>query len=118
MTQQSCVFCRIAAGDSPASVIWQDDDAMAFMNLRVVNQGECMVIPKKHIDHFTSVPDPLAAKILLVAQRIGRRMLALYRPQRIGYVVHGYGVPHAHLIVVPQNDPNDITSLEFIRVVD
>jgi histidine triad (HIT) family protein len=118
MTQQSCVFCRIAAGDSPASVIWQDDDAMAFMNLRAVNKGECMVIPKKHIDHFTSVPDPLAAKILLVAQRIGRKLLELYSPQRIGYVVHGYGVPHAHFLVVPQNDPNDITSRKFIRVVD
>ena len=117
MTQQSCVFCRIVAGDSPASVIWQDDDAMAFMNLRAVNKGECMVIPKKHIDHF-SIPDPLAAKILLVAQRIGRKLLELHNPQRIGYVVHGYEVPHAHLLAVPQNDPNDITSRKFMRVVD
>ena len=118
MTQQSCVFCRIAAGDSPASVIWQYDDAMPFMNLRAVNQGECMVIPKPHIDHFTSVPDRLAAKTLLVAQRIGHRILVLYRLQRNGYVVHGYGVPHAHLNVVPQNDPNDSTSRKFLRVVD
>ena len=117
MTESSCVFCRIIAGESPASVIWQDEDAMALMNLRGVNQGECMVIPKEHIDHFTSIPDPVAAKILLVAQRIGRRILALYEPERIGYVVHGYGVPHAHLIIVPQNDPNDITSRKFMRVV-
>lgn len=118
MTDSSCVFCRIIAGESPASVIWQDEAVMALMTLRGVNRGECMVIPKEHIDHFTSIPDPVAAKILLVAQRIGRRILGLYRPQRIGYVVHGYGVPHAHLIVVPQNDPNDITSRKFVRVVD
>jgi histidine triad (HIT) family protein len=118
MTEQSCAFCRIVAGDSPASVIWQDEEVMAFMNLRAVNKGDCMVIPKEHIDHFTSVPDPLAAKIMLVAQRIGRRILELYKPERVGYVVHGYGVPHAHLLIVPQNDPNDITSRRFIRVVD
>lgn len=118
MTQQNCVFCRIVAGDSPASVIWQDEDTMAFMNLRAINKGECMVIPKEHIDHFTSVPDALAAKIILVAQRIGRTILESYRPERVGYVVHGYGVPHAHFLIVPQNDPNDITSRRFIRVVD
>ena len=118
MTGSTCVFCRIVAGDSPASIIWQDEEAMALMNLRAVNKGECMVIPKEHIDHFTSIPDPLAAKIMLVAQRIGRKILQLYQPQRIGYVVHGYGVPHAHFLIVPQNDPNDITSRRFIRVVD
>jgi histidine triad (HIT) family protein len=118
MTKSSCVFCRIVAGDSPASVIWQDEEAMALMNLRAVNRGECMVIPREHIDHFTDIPDPLAAKILLVAQRIGRKIMQVYQPQRIGYVVHGYGVPHAHFLIVPQNDPNDITSRKFMRVVD
>jgi histidine triad (HIT) family protein len=118
VTESTCVFCRIVAGDSPASVIWQDKEVMAFMNLRAVNKGECMVIPKVHIDHFADIPDPLAAKILLVAQRIGRQIMQVYKPERIGYVVHGYGVPHAHFLIVPQNDPNDITSRKFMRVVD
>ena len=118
MTESGCVFCRIVAGDSPASIIWQDKEVMAFMNLRAVNKGECMVIPKVHIDHFADIPDPLAAKILLVAQRIGRQIMQVYNPERIGYVVHGYGVPHAHFLIVPQNDPNDITSRKFMRVVD
>lgn len=89
---------------------------MAFMNIRCVNQGECAVIPKKHINHFTDIPDDLAGKIMVAGQRIGRRILDCYKPERIGYVVHGYGVPHAHLIVVPQNDPNDITSRKFITI--
>ena len=118
MTESGCVFCRIVAGQSPASVIWEDGEAMALMNLRAVNTGECMIIPKAHIDHFTDIPDPLAAKILLIAQRIGRKIMQVYRPERIGYVVHGYGVPHAHFLIVPQNDPNDITSRRFIRIVD
>ena len=119
MTESAgCVFCRIVAGKSPASVIWEDGEVMALMNLRAVNKGECMVIPKVHIDHFTDIPDPLAAKILLIAQRIGRKIMQVYTPERIGYVVHGYGVPHAHFLIVPQNDPNDITSRRFIRIVD
>ena len=118
MTESDCVFCRIVAGESPASVLWEDHEAMALMNLRAVNKGECMVIPKVHIDHFTDIPDPLAAKVLLIAQRIGRKIMQVYNPERIGYVVHGYGVPHAHFLIVPQNDTNDITSRKFMRVID
>lgn len=47
---------------------------------------------------------------MLVAQRIGRALRVGLEPDRIGYVVHGYGVPHAHLIVVPQHSPTDIVS--------
>lgn len=118
MDKIKCKFCRIISGEVPVSIIWQDDDAMALMNIRAVNKGECMVIPKEHINHFTDIPDELAAKMLSVAQKIGRKILELYKPQRIGYVVHGYGVPHAHLIVVPQNEPNDITSRKFVQVVE
>jgi len=52
----------------------------------------------------------MAARIMVAAQRIGRRMRTVFTPQRVGMVVHGYGVPHAHLIVVPQHGPFDITS--------
>ena len=112
----NCKFCRLVERELPVSVIWEDDEVMAFMNIRAVNKGECMVIPKQHIDHFTDIPDPLATKMLLIAQRIGRKLLDVYLAQRIGYIVHGYGVPHAHLIVVPQIDPNDITSAKFARM--
>jgi histidine triad (HIT) family protein len=118
MRDPVCKFCRIVAGELPASIIYQDDEVVALMNIRAVNRGECMVMPRQHIDHFTDIPDALAARILLVAQRIGRRIRRLHKPQRIGYVVHGYGIPHAHFLVVPQNDPNDITSRQFIELVD
>jgi histidine triad (HIT) family protein len=89
---------------------------MAFMTLRPFAAGECTVIPCQHIDHFTDVPDDVAQRIMLAAQRIGRRMRAVFSPQRVGMVVHGYGVPHAHLILVPQNGPYDITSARYAHI--
>lgn len=73
-----------------------------------------MVIPKTHVDHFTDLPDDLAAHILTILQRYGRRLLSLTPAKCIGYVVHGFGVPHAHLNVVPQHDTYDIISARFI----
>ena len=48
----SCVFCRIVAGESPASVVYEDERVLALMNIRPIHPGECMVIPKQHVDHF------------------------------------------------------------------
>ena len=53
-----------------------------------------------------------------MAQRIGRRMREVFRPERVGMVVHGYGVPHAHLILVPQHGPHDITSARYAHLED
>src|SRR5262249_34062255 len=80
--------------------------------------GECLVIPNSHVDHFTDVPDLLAAHIVTVAQRIGRRMRAAFPLERVGYLVHGYGVAHAHFIIVPQQGPHHLTSDRFARVKD
>ncbi len=115
-----CIFCSIIAGKAPVSIVHEDEKTISFMNIRPMREGECMVIPKDHIDHFTDVPDDLAAHMMKIAQRLGRSILAKlnHRPLRIGYVVHGFGVAHAHLVIVPQHDEHDITSLKFFEVVD
>lgn len=86
------------------------------MNIRPVNTGEFMVIPKEHIDHFLDIPDDLATHILLTAQRLARKVQEKLKPKRMGYVVHGFGVPHAHLNVPPLEHPDDIVSYKFARI--
>ena len=116
MGSTKCIFCEIVAGREASSKVYEDDSILAFMNIGPVNPGEFMVIPKVHIDHFLDVPDDLAAHILLHAQRLARRVQAQFLPKRMGYVVHGFGVPHAHLNVVPLMHSNDIVSGKFARI--
>jgi histidine triad (HIT) family protein len=113
-----CVFCEIVAGRAPASVIHEDDVLVAFMGIQPTAPGECLVIPRAHVDHFTDVPDDVAQRIIVAAQRIGRAMRALFAPERVGYLVHGYGVPHAHLVLVPQHGPHHLTSDRCARIED
>ncbi len=112
----ACVFCAIIEGTAPASVIYRDDLVVAFMTIHPSSPGECTVIPLAHVDHFTDVEDDTAERIMRVAQRIGRRMRQVFHPERVGMVVHGYGVAHAHLILVPQHGPYDITSARFAQI--
>ena len=113
-----CIFCEIVAGQEPASVIYADDRVMAFMGVRPAQPGECMVIPREHIDHFSDLPDDLAAHVMVVAQNISRNVRRVFSPRRVGLVVHGFGVPHAHLLIVPQHQTDDITSGRFARIED
>ncbi len=114
----NCVFCGIINGVEPASFVHEDEVCVAFLSLLQVRPGETVIIPKDHIDHFTDIPEETATHIMKVAHRLGRVVRERMNPQRIGYVVHGYGVAHAHLILVPQHSPNDITSERFAQVKD
>ena len=109
----SCVFCEIVAGRAPCSRVYEDRSCLGFMGIRPINPGELMLIPKQHIDHFCDIPDALAAHLMTLAQRFSRAIRQALKPARVGLVVHGFGVPHAHLIVVPQHGPTDITSSRF-----
>jgi len=115
---QRCVFCEIVAGHEPASTIFEDQSVMAMMALHPTSPGECLVIPKSHVDHFTDVDHTTAQRMIVVAQRIGQRMRKVFEPQRVGMVVHGFGVPHAHLCVVPLHHPDDITSGRYAHIED
>jgi histidine triad (HIT) family protein len=114
--ETECVFCKIVAGTERASKVYEDDKILAFMDIRPISPGECMIIPKEHIDHFYNVPDELAQHIMLQTQILARRIQKLFNPERVGYVVHGFGIPHAHLVLVPLNDRSDVTSLKFLEI--
>ena len=116
VADSSCIFCRIVAGEAAASVVYEDERVMAFMTLKPVNEGEFLVIPKEHIDHFCDIPDDLACHILVQAQRLSRNLRERLKPVRVGLVVHGFGVAHAHLVVVPLHESNDIVSAKHVRV--
>jgi diadenosine tetraphosphate (Ap4A) HIT family hydrolase len=52
-----CVFCEIVAGRAPASVVYEDDASMAFMDIGAVNPGHLLVIPKRHVVGLEDLDD-------------------------------------------------------------
>jgi histidine triad (HIT) family protein len=109
----TCIFCKIVAGTAPASTFYEDEEILGFMNYKPVHPGECLLIPKTHINHFMDINDELAMRIMRLGQCLCRKIREQLNPDRVGYVVAGYGVPHAHLIVIPNYHANDITCEHF-----
>ncbi|MGH7554555.1 MAG: HIT family protein [Longimicrobiales bacterium] len=112
----SCVFCSIRDGRATASMVHEDDQVLAFMDIRPIRRGQVLVIPKQHVDHFADLRDDLATSVFLIAQRLARVLRGLLKPKRVGMVVHGFGVAHAHIVVVPLEHPWDITAKQYSSI--
>ncbi|MCD4847827.1 MAG: HIT family protein [Candidatus Aegiribacteria sp.] len=66
---EDCVFCQIVAGQSPASIFYEDDVVLGFMTLGPVTQGHAMIIPKKHITYMKDMDEETGAHLFRITQR-------------------------------------------------
>ena len=70
MTDASCIFCRIAQKQVPASLIYEDEKVMAFLDIRPLNKGHTLVIPKAHYKNIFDIPQELLAYLHGVTKKI------------------------------------------------
>jgi histidine triad (HIT) family protein len=115
---RNCIFCDILAGRAPATFVYRDARLAAFMDIRPVRTGQVLIIPHAHIDHFSDLPDDDALNIFQFGQKLARAMRRSLEGERAGMVVHGFGVPHAHLVVLPLLEGPDITSAQNAVLID
>lgn len=109
----NCIFCKILKGELPTVKVYEDAHVLAILDLRPIQPGHTLVIPKQHIDHFMDVPEDLAAHIIHVGQKIARRMRDVLKPERVGNIIAGYGVAHVHYHIIPMFEAHDISSRAY-----
>ena len=102
------VFSKIVAGDIPAERLAEDDRFLAFLDVRPIRPGHSLVIPKQEIDHFFDLPDDLLGDLMVFAKPVANAIRAVTGAARVGCVVVGVEVPHAHLHLVPVDGAHDI----------
>ncbi|MFN3292383.1 MAG: HIT family protein [Gemmobacter sp.] len=110
----SCLFCRIAAGELPAHRIHEDAEVLAFLDLHPIRPGHVLVIPRDHHVWFEDMPEPLAARVMAVSQRLARALKATEGVERVAMVFTGIHVPHAHAHLVPMHHLHDISSAAYL----
>ncbi len=73
----SCVFCRIVAGELPASKVFEDEATIAFMDLQSVNPGHLLVVVKPHRANIYELDDELAAAVFRTTTRMAKALKAV-----------------------------------------
>lgn len=102
-----CTFCRIIKGELPSSKVYEDEQTLAFLDISPVNLGHTVVIPKDHIDHFQDMDQELYLMVMNTARNVSIKMKDVLNPPRVGLMVWGFEVPHAHIHVVPLMQASD-----------
>ena len=106
------IFTRIIDGEIPARFVYSDSDCVAFLDVRPLARGHCLVVPRDEIDQWTDLSSRRAAHLTEVAHAIGNVQKTLLSPMRIGLMIAGFEVPHVHVHVVPMNS---MANLDFSR---
>lgn len=111
------VFSKIVAGHIPSHKIAEDENFYAFLDISPMTKGHTLVIPKKEIDYLFDLDDELLAGLTLFAKKVAGAIKKAIPCQRIGMMVVGMEVPHAHIHLIPINKESDMllsnTRLQF-----
>jgi histidine triad (HIT) family protein len=102
-----CVFCRIVARQIPATVVYEDEHTLAFMDIGQVNPGHVLVAVKKHAENLYALEDTQAGAVLRAAARIARGIRDAFNPEGLSvYQANGKAagqtVFHYHVHLVPR----------------
>ncbi|MDB5104668.1 MAG: putative HIT-like protein [Fibrobacteres bacterium] len=95
------IFSRIIKGEIPCEKILEDADFFAFLDIRPINPGHTLVVPKIEVDELFEVADDVLRGAMPFAKRIARALKQSVPCRRIGVLVAGFEVPHAHIHLVP-----------------
>ena len=104
-----CVFCRIVARQIPATVVHEDAETLAFMDIGQVNPGHVLVACKAHVENVYGLQDAQAAAAFRAAAKVARAIRAAFDPPGLS-IYQANGKPagqtvfHFHLHVLPRHD--------------
>jgi histidine triad (HIT) family protein len=102
------IFTRIVNREIPAHILREDDEFLAFLDVRPIRAGHSLVVPKREIDDLFDLPEPLLSGLLVFARPVANAIRETTGAQRVGVAVVGIEVPHAHVHLVPIDDIGDL----------
>ena len=109
MPDESCLFCRIVAGEEAAHFVFEDETCVAFLDTRPLFHGHSLLVPRDHHETLADLPDDLVGPLFTNARLLSRAIPeAMDKPGSFVAMnnVVSQSVPHLHVHVVPRK-PKD-----------
>ena len=112
MADEDCIFCKIAAGEAPATTVYEDEHTIAFMDINPATRGHMLVIPRRHARDLLEIEvDDLQATVA-VGQQLAKRAIERLGADGVN-LLNSCGraawqvIFHFHLHVIPryEGDP-------------
>ncbi len=106
---ENCIFCKIAKKEIPAEIVFENDDFLAFLDIRPQSPGHTQVIPKQHYRWVWDVPN--AGEFFEVVRKVAKAQQKAFSTEWVLSKIIGDEMEHAHIWVFPsdtaEGDKND-----------
>ncbi len=121
------IFTKIVKGEIPSYKIAEDDNYFAFLDINPLVKGHTLVIPKKEVDYLFDLEDAEIAGLHVFAKKVAKAIDKSIDCIRVGVLVIGTEVPHAHIHLIPFNDESELnikkpklklTEAEFLKIAE
>ena len=103
------IFTRIIRGEIHCEKILEDDRFFSFLDIRPIAPGHALVVPKIEVDNIFNLGSDYLRDMLPFAQRVAKALEEAVPCIRVGLMVAGFEVPHAHLHLVPLQSEGDLS---------
>jgi len=103
------IFSKIISGEIPCYKVAEDDKCLAFLDIRPIVYGHTLVVPKIEVDYIFNLEDDLFSHLNLFAKKVAKVLDREIDCLRIGVMVAGLEVPHAHIHLIPIKAISDLS---------
>ena len=115
---QSCIFCKVVSGETPANVVFDDDISMAFLDHRPLFPGHCLLIPKNHFETLSDLPGDLVGPFFKNVQLLARAVELALAAEGSFVAMNNrvsQSVPHLHVHIVPRRKKDGLKGFFWPR---
>lgn len=102
------IFTKIVKGEIPSYKIAENDKFFAFLDINPMAKGHVLVVPKLEIDYLFDLEDQTLGEMIVFGKRVAKAIEKAIPCQRVGMMVVGMEVPHAHIHLIPINKESDM----------
>jgi histidine triad (HIT) family protein len=120
---ESCTFCKIVRKEVPASIVYEDEEVIAFMSIRPINVGHTLVVPKKHYENIYEISEEETAYLYKVVKKLAHAVKEAVGAEGIRIVQNngeaaGQVIFHMHVHIIPMNKDHSWLHPDRARAAD
>ncbi len=114
MSNQDCIFCKIADGEIPSSTVYENSDFKVILDVAPAAKGHCLIIPREHFKNIYEIDGDTAGKLFSLATEVARALKQELNCDGMNIVQNngaaaGQTVNHFHLHLIPRFEGDDVT---------
>ena len=114
MREDNCIFCKIANGDIPSKMLYEDEEFKVILDLGPATKGHALILPKNHYHDLYDLPDETVGKVMLLAKKMAMHMTEKLKCDGFNLVQNngeaaGQTVFHFHLHLIPRYEEDGQT---------